>query len=86
MDGCIYGPDGLRIDADTGKDIVTLTDDIYDESDYRRDGTLKENAEPVARDGDQIIVGSTGRVRKNGKVKLDGTTYTVKNYVVVDDE
>lgn len=86
VDGCIYGPDGLRIDADTGKDIVTLTDDIYDESDYRRDGTLKENAEPVARDGDQIIVGSTGRVRKNGKVKLDGTTYTVKNYVVVDEE
>ena len=59
VDGKVYGPDGTRIQSDSGWDIVTVEEDVYKDSDY-----------------------TGAEVKKNGKVKLDGVTYQVKNYAV----
>ena len=75
VDGKVYGPDGTRIQSDNGWDIVTVEEDVYKDSDYSG-ADLKENAKPV------IMAGSSGKLKKNGKVKLDGVTYQVKNYAV----
>lgn len=81
IDGKLYGPDGTRIQSDNGWDIVTVEEDIYKDSDYSG-ANLRENAEPVITAGSSVIVNSSGKLKKNGKVKLDGVTYQVKNYTV----
>ncbi len=34
--------------------------------------------------GEEMIAGASGRVRKEGTVKIDGVKYTVENYRVSD--
>ena len=79
VDGKVYGPDGTRIQSDNGWDIVTVEEDVYKDSDYSG-ADLKENAKPVIMAGSSVIVNNSGKLKKNGKVKLDGVTYQVKNY------
>ena len=81
VDGKVYGPDGTRIQSDNGWDIVTVEEDVYKDSDYSG-ADLKENAKPVIMAGSSVIVNNSGNLKKNGKVKLDGVTYQVKNYAV----
>ena len=81
VDGKVYGPDGTRIQSDSGWDIVTVEEDVYKDSDYTG-AEVKENAKPVLTAGSSVIVNNRGKLKKNGKVKLDGVTYQVKNYAV----
>lgn len=81
IDGKLYGADGTRIQSDNGWDIVTVEEDVYKDSDYSG-ADLKENAKPVIMAGSSVIVNNSGKLKKNGKVKLDGVTYQVKNYAV----
>lgn len=83
IDGKLYGTDGTRIQSDNGWDIVTVEEDIYKASDYSG-ADLKENAKPAITAGNSVIVNNSGKLKKNGKVKLDGVTYQVKNYVVTE--
>ena len=77
VDGKVYGPDGTRIQSDNGWDIVTVEEDVYKDSDYSG-ADLKENAKPVIMAGSSVIVNNSGKLKKNGKVKLDGVTYQVQ--------
>ena len=81
VDGKVYGPDGTRIQSDNGWDIVTVEEDVYKDSDFIG-ADLKENAKPVIMAGRSVILINSGKLKKNGKVKLDGVTYQVKNYAV----
>lgn len=81
VDGKVYGPDGTRIQSDSGWDIVTVEEDVYKDSDYTG-AEVKENAKPILTAGSSVIVNNSGKLKKNGKVKLDGVTYQVKNYAV----
>ncbi|MFR8349475.1 MAG: hypothetical protein ACLVAV_09360 [Clostridium sp.] len=71
VDGKVYGPDGTRIQSDSGWDIVTVEEDVYKDSDYTG-AEVKENAKPVLTAGSSVIVNNSGKLKKNGKVKLDG--------------
>lgn len=64
VDGCIYGPDGTRLNAEDGstnevKQIVGI-----------------DGLDNVS----QVIVSRTGRIRRSGTVRIDGVKWTVTNY------
>ena len=70
--GSVYGVDGKRLEAEAGsKYEVMIT-----EADVKDDGKV------VIPAGTSIIVNSNGTVKKNAStVDVDGTKYSVKNYV-----
>lgn len=81
VDGCVYDETGLKCHGDFGWDIITMESDIYKENDYLR-GTPKDGAEPVIPAGSRIIVNASGKVKKAGRIELDGSTYIIENYLV----
>ncbi|WP_432628634.1 N-acetylmuramoyl-L-alanine amidase family protein [Brotaphodocola sp.] len=85
--GHLYGEDGLKIKSDSGNDIFEISADIYEKNAFA-DGVLSENyaGKPVIPAGSKVIVNASGSVKKNGKIKVQGTTYTVKDYVIVSEE
>lgn len=85
VDGCIYGPDGLRIDSEGGWELVTLDFDVYDESGFRK-GDLKEDAQPVIAAGTDVIVNASGKVKEKGSLKVDGVRYQITDYAAVEEE
>ena len=71
--GSIYGPRGVRYEAEYGSkyEIITVDNDIKDE---------KGNV--VVYGGQEIIVNSNGSVKKNAStVDVDGEKWTVSGYV-----
>lgn len=64
-----------------------MEEDIYERNDYKRDGTLDDNAEPLIRAGESVIVNSSGKLKKHTKARVDGVTYEVgNNYVATPVE
>ena len=66
VDGTVYGPDGTRIQSDSGWDIVTVEEDVYKDSDYTG-AEVKENAKPVLTAGSSVIVNNSGKLKKMEK-------------------
>lgn len=64
VDGCIYGPDGRRYNAEDGS-----TNEVRPISNI-------DGLDGVT----QVIVSRTGRVRRSGTVRIDGVKWTVNNY------
>lgn len=83
--GCIYGEDGSRICSDSGWEIVSIDRDIYKEKDSLT-AASRAAATPVIPSGSQAAVNKAGRVRKDGKVTVDGATYVIEDYVIVSGE
>src|SRR5699024_1846860 len=79
VDGCIYGADGVRIERESGWELITLEDDVYEESSFRR-GDLEEDAKPVIAAGTDVAINASGKVRKDGTVKIDGVRYEISDY------
>lgn len=83
----IFGPDGRRLQSDSGWEVIEVEEDIYERNDYKRDGTLDDNAEPLIRAGESVIVNSSGKLKKHTKARVDGVTYEVgNNYVATPVE
>lgn len=79
--GCIYGADGAMLYASgTDKEIFTV-DDIYLPGDFVQ-GVLKEDATPVIPAGSQVIISKSGKVSQRGTVKVDDSSYEVKDYQI----
>ena len=78
-DGVLYGPDGMREDADDGnsyevidvEDLLTAANPVI---------KIKGSSTEISEG--QIIVSSSGKVKKSGSVKIDGIKYYVTNYMV----
>lgn len=85
MDGCIYGADGVRIESESGWELITLEDDVYEESSFRR-GDLEEDAKPVIAAGTDVAINASGKVRKDGTVKIDGVRYEISDYAAQEAE
>lgn len=85
VDGCIYGADGVRIERESGWELITLEDDVYEESSFRR-GDLEEDAKPVIAAGTDVAINASGKVRKDGTVKIDGVRYEISNYAAQEAE
>ncbi len=84
--GNIYGPDGamLHADSDTDKAVITLEEDIYAQSDWNRNGELKEDAKSVIPAGSQVIVAKSGKITQRGTVKINDISYEVTDYQAVE--
>ncbi|MEG0688704.1 MAG: hypothetical protein RR466_08445 [Hungatella sp.] len=73
QDGCLYGADGMRINATDGNtyeiirtaDVIAAKGGINDE--------IPANVD--------VIVNSNGRIKQSGTVKIDDVTYVVNKYV-----
>ncbi len=92
VDDHIYGDDGAMLHSDSGWEIFTMDKDIYDKDDIREDDgdvTVRTGAEPLIRAGETVIVNKSGKVKKKGNIKVEGTHYDVTDYVAtvhVDEE
>lgn len=84
--GCVYGEDGLKITVDSGKEVITLDQNIYEKSAFVDGGDPEESgADPVIPAGSKVIINKSGKLTKKGKVKIEGTRYLVENYIAVED-
>lgn len=72
VDGSIYLADGTRLDAEDGSTYAA-----YPVNNIKIGTTSDE----VKLDNVEVIVNSSGRVKKSGSVKIDGETWDVKDYV-----
>lgn len=73
---CIYGADGAMVHSDSGWQVIAVDEDIYEKD---------KTDEPKIPAGSQIAVNQSGKVKKNGTVKIDGISYEVKDYIVVSE-
>ena len=80
-DSILYGEDGKRIAADDGNANMVYTLD-FDAELYGSSVDAASNGTIPA--GKEVIVSSSGKIRKSGSVKIDGVRYTVENYIVTD--
>ncbi len=78
-DGALYDALGERFDAEDGNSYQLV--DVADGVKIRIKGSSSVIEGPVT-----MIVGSSGKVKKSGTVKLDGIKYTVKDYIVTGAE
>ena len=78
-DGALYDAQGERFDAEDGNSYQLV--DVADGVKIRIKGSSSVIEGPVT-----MIVGSSGKVKKSGTVKLDGIKYTVKDYIVTGAE
>ena len=75
----LYDAQGERFDAEDGNSYQLV--DVADGVKIRIKGSSSVIEGPVT-----MIVGSSGKVKKSGTVKLDGIKYTVKDYIVTGAE
>ena len=73
QDGIYYGPDGKRVQAEDGNtnQVITLAESI-----------TKINGKSASIKG-KVIVNTSGRIRKEGTVKIEEDKYEVKDYVII---
>lgn len=79
VDNCLYDCYGVRVDADEGKEYYVLTEDYFDFPITDKDD--KAINEDNLVEGVGVIVSSSGKLKSSGTVTIDGTKYTVKEYV-----
>ena len=80
-EGSLYDNTGKRIDATDGNkyEVIYITDR------FGKNGLMIEksnNGNDQTYYGGMLIVSSSGKVTKNGKVTIDDTVYQVKDYFV----
>lgn len=80
VNGYLYGADGALVRSDQGKDVLELDFDVYEKDVLSSEF---DDTEPLIEEGSHVIVNASGKLLKNGRSKIDGVTYTVKDYVVV---
>ena len=89
VDGCIYDAKGVRIDADESKEVLQLNMGEHANDVILNNGTTTLIDIADAEDKYnvcEIVVSSSGKIKKNGTVTIDGQKITVKDYVVTDKE
>lgn len=79
VDGCLYKANGVRVEADNGnkKEIYYI-----DSSDFTKEVSDKKDKSISLASGTGVVVSRTGKLKKNGTVKVDGTRYRIKNYAI----
>lgn len=85
VDGRIYGDGGVMIHGELGMELITIHFPVYEPKDYER-GELKDSAVPVILEGSPILIDKSGRVKKNGTVKVGDLVYEVKDYIAMAKE
>lgn len=83
--GCIYGDNGIMLHSDSGWELFVIEQPVYDKGDYLDNGELREDAVPTIPEGSQVVINQSGKVKKNGTVKVQGVAYQVENYVVTQE-
>ena len=73
VDGSIYDGDGVRVESEDGNALFNVEMDIKD-----------KKGKVVIPTGSQVIIGTSGKVKKSGTVTIDGIKYTVKDYVATE--
>ncbi len=73
-DNMIYGPKGVRLQAEDGNsyEIKTVTEDVY------KVDSKGKKLEKVIAANTQVVVSSTGKLRTSGTVRIDGEKYEIK--------
>jgi len=85
VDGCLYDQNGVRVDADESKEVLGLN--ASDIGDYITDSTGKKTLIDLKKLGGscEIVVTSSGKIKKSGTITIDGAKIKVEDYVVVND-
>ena len=89
-DDRIYGEDGAMLHTDGGWEVFPLNEAIYDKDDIRtqeEDGlvSIAPCGEAIIPAGSLVIINGAGKVKKNGRVKVDGVHYIVTDYIAVEE-
>lgn len=82
VNGYIYGDDGLMLRSRQNWALIDIENDIYLSKDYSR-GELKDldTAVAVIPSGSQVLISTSGKVKKEGIVQSGGVTYRISNYI-----
>ncbi len=83
----VYGEDGVMLCSEGGWEVFPMDRDIYDKEDFREeDGEIvvKAGAEPLIRAGEAVMINKSGKIKKKGRVKVEGIRYEVTDYVAVE--
>lgn len=83
-DDCIYGDDGAMLHSDSGWELFIMSENIYGKDDIRQEGdtvTVRAGAVPLIEAGEAVIISKSGKVKKKGTIKVEGTRYDVTDYV-----
>ena len=78
VDGRLYAPDGIRMDADKGSEYA-----LYH---FGSNFPVTERGNKRKHINCTMIVDEKGRVKKSGVIKFGGVRYTIKNYEIVAEE
>ena len=81
-DNSLYKANGTRVDSeDSSKTVYEINS-----SEFTDTITVKGSTSITLEEGDRVIVSSSGKLKKSGTVTIDGTKYTVSDYVVTGEE
>lgn len=75
VDGCLYDKNGVRYDADESKEVLPLSSDHFD-ADIRDNKKARLIDLSVWGDA-EVVVSSSGKIKKSGTVTIDGEKITV---------
>ncbi len=83
----LYGDNGLMLCSRKNWSLMEVEKDVYLAKDYTR-GSLRDpdNAVPVIPAGSQVLVSTSGIVKKEGMIKAGGITYKISNYIAEPKE
>lgn len=75
VDSCLYGENGARVNADEGKEIYVTE---FAAVERKSNGKATGITVPA---GSEVVVSTSGKLKKNGTVTIDGQKWSVKDYV-----
>lgn len=80
VDNKVYGPDGRLVKGDGQTELIRLAAEIYSKS-ADKNG---EDTEPLIGYSEPFIVSSSGKIKRSGRVTIEGTKYQVENYIATE--
>lgn len=80
VDGSLYKANGVRVDSDDGTQLYEINGDDF------TDTVTVKGSSVTLEEGDQVVVSTSGKLKKSGTTTIDGTKYTIKDYKVTDEE
>lgn len=89
VEGAIYGEDGTRLESDSGWEVFTLEQDIYEKGQIGAHENMvqpRSNAQARIPAGSKVLINRSGKVKKSGKLKVDGVRYQVWDYIAYESE
>lgn len=76
VDGCLYDADGVRLDADESKEVIDLASENFGDKIVDKNGDTIIDLSTWAGPA-EVVVSSSGKVKKSGTVTIDGEKITV---------